>query len=1107
MSYLTDYEKIDGGYVAFGGNSKGGKITRKYTIKTDNLDFENVYFVRELKLNLFSVSKIYDKKNSILFNDTECIVLSPNFKLIDESKVLLRVHRKNNMYSVDLKNIILKGGNLVMGLPSILFENDQTCIACQKKKQHKAFCKSKTENSISLPLHLLHMDLFGPTFVKSLKKKMYCLVVTNDYSRFTWVFFLATKDETNGILKSFITRIEYLVDHKIKVIRCDNGTEFKDREMNQFCKMKDPKSSHDDGSKPSSDDRKKVDEDPSKESKCNDQEKQDNVNNNNNVNIVSLTVNAAGINKVNAVGGIISSELLFDPNKPALEDVGIFNFSRDDEDDDAVADINNLDTTIQEEPKKTLVVLSNGKRAIGSKWVFSNKKDERGIVLRNKARLVAQGYTQEEGINYDEVFSLVARIEAIRLLLAYASFKDFVVYQIDVKSAFLYGKVEKEVYVCQPPGFEDPNFLDRVYKKFGFTKVKTASTPIETHKPPLKDEDGEKVDVHMYRSMIGSFMYLTSSRPDIMFTVCACARYQVNLKVLHLHAMKRIFRKRKKSVRLMMEKLFGMEQELILLTQSSAIPTDPHHTTTILQPSSQPQMKQKPKKPKRKDTQELGDSLVRDATTASSLGAEQDSGNITKTQSKATTNESCSQGINSGGGPWCQETIEDTIAQTRKGAENLAADQLSRLENPHQSDPKKKEITKTFPFETLGMATFRGDLNTQWFADIANYHAGNFIVKGMSSQQKKKLFKDMPKTWSHGVTLVNAKAKSCSVIRCLKMQFKFARSLTYGASTLWARSRLLEGTSTFSWPLTTCQNELKRKLSPLMTPELFVPQPSGPTESVANKAVYKELGDRLLRAATIASSLEVEQDSGNINKTQSKATPNESSSQGTNSGGGPRCQETIRDTTTQTRFESVSKHSNDSLLVRGNILRSDEDRLKLNELMAICTTLQNRVLDLKKTKTIQHNMIASLKMRDRSSKDEESLGKDASKQGRRIDADDEITMTNDADNEMFDVDDLDGKEVFVEGKNENVVEEVVDVAQVSAVATTTTITTEEITLAQALKALKTSKNKVKGIVFQEPEEPVKPKKKDQIRLEKKLLKGYKMSLMGKKDLQERERER
>ncbi|GKF31513.1 copia protein, partial [Tanacetum coccineum] len=96
--------------------------------------------------------------------------------------------------------------------------------------------------------------------------------------------------------------------------------------------------------------------------------------------------------------------------------------------------------------------------------VYRNKKDEKGIVVINKARLVAQGYTQEEGIDYDKVFSPVSRIEATRLFLAYASFKHFVVYQMDVKSVFMYGKIEEEVYVCQPPGFEDPEFPDRVYK-------------------------------------------------------------------------------------------------------------------------------------------------------------------------------------------------------------------------------------------------------------------------------------------------------------------------------------------------------------------------------------------------------------------------------------------------------------------------------------------------------------------------------------------------------------------------------------------------------------------------------------------------------------------
>ncbi|GJR99465.1 putative ribonuclease H-like domain-containing protein [Tanacetum coccineum] len=280
----------------------------------------------------------------------------------------------------------------------------------------------------------------------------------------------------------------------------------------------------------------------------------------------------------------------------------------------------------QVEPKKTLVDLLYGKRAIRTKWVYKNKKYKRGIVARNKARLVAQDYNQEEGTDYDEVFAPVARIEAIRLFLAYASFMNFVVYQMDVKSAFLYGKIEEEVYVCQPPGFEDPEFPDRVYKrgtidktlfikkvkgdillvqiyvddiifgsikkelctkfeklmhkkfqmssmgeltfflrlqvmqkedgifisqdkyvdeilkKFGFLTVRIASTPMETSKPLLKDAEAEDVDVHLYRSMIGSLMYLTASRPDIMFDVCACARFQVTPKVSHLHVVKRIFR-------------------------------------------------------------------------------------------------------------------------------------------------------------------------------------------------------------------------------------------------------------------------------------------------------------------------------------------------------------------------------------------------------------------------------------------------------------------------------------------------------------------------------------------------------------------------------------
>ncbi|GJV15842.1 putative ribonuclease H-like domain-containing protein [Tanacetum coccineum] len=272
IAHLSDFKDFDGGYVTFGGGANGGRITGKGTIKTDKLDFDDVYFVKELKFNLFSVSQMCDKKNYVLFTDSECLVLSPNFKLPDENQILLKIPRQDNMYSFDMKNIVPKDGltclvakatseesmlwhrrlghvnfkninklvkeNLVRDLPLKRFENDQTCVACLKGKQHRASCKTKAFNPITKPLFMLHMDLFGPTFVSSLMHKKYCLVVTDDYSRFSWVFFLKTKDETSEILKNFIKEIENLVDKKVKIIRSDNGTEFKNKVMDEFCREK-----------------------------------------------------------------------------------------------------------------------------------------------------------------------------------------------------------------------------------------------------------------------------------------------------------------------------------------------------------------------------------------------------------------------------------------------------------------------------------------------------------------------------------------------------------------------------------------------------------------------------------------------------------------------------------------------------------------------------------------------------------------------------------------------------------------------------------------------------------------------------------------------------
>nr|GEV18921.1 retrovirus-related Pol polyprotein from transposon TNT 1-94 [Tanacetum cinerariifolium] len=172
-----------------------------------------------------------------------------------------------------------------------------------------------------------------------------------------------------------------------------------------------------------------------------------------------------------------------------------------------------------------------------------NKRDETKIVIKNKARLVAQGYNQEEGIDYDETFAPVVRLEAIRIFLAFATYMKFIVYQMDVKSTFLNGKLKEEVYVKQPPSYESNEFPNHVCKLdkalYGLKQVKTPMIPPNKLGPDL---NGKAINETQYRGMIGSLMYLTASKFDIQFSTCLCARYQANPKESHLIAIKKIFR-------------------------------------------------------------------------------------------------------------------------------------------------------------------------------------------------------------------------------------------------------------------------------------------------------------------------------------------------------------------------------------------------------------------------------------------------------------------------------------------------------------------------------------------------------------------------------------
>ncbi|GJS24925.1 putative ribonuclease H-like domain-containing protein [Tanacetum coccineum] len=843
----ADYKDINGGLLPFGGSKK---YYWKGKIQIGKSDFEDVrLFGKNISISiLFSVSQMR-------------IGLFDCQGYTDESNLW---HRR--LGHVNFKNLNrLVKGNLVRGLPTKLFQNDHTCVACQKGKQHKASCKAKLVSSISHTLQLLHMDLFGPTSIRSINHKTYCLVITDDFSRFSWTFFLRSKDETSAILKDFIRQIENQLNQKVKTIRCDNGTEFKNRDINEFCGLKGIKreysnartpqqngvaerknrtlieaartmladsflpntfwaeavstacyvlnrvlvtkphnktpyelltgktpiisyirpfgchvtilntidhlgkfagksdegflvgyslqskafrvynlvtkrveenlhikflenkpnvagkgpnwlfdldyltdsmnylsvssenqanihagqqaTNQNEGSKDKIDSGNSQIEDESAQdcfevpywhsysstntssSKSDEkrrspreeeqvflddlarlqrQEKEANeeaealirnheqdtekavtqaeaekTSSTNVISTVSTTAKASGTNFVNTVsipvGTASANEGLSLSNTtnsqeddyeiPPLEDIhedatdGIFTHSSYD-DEGAVADFTNLETIVnvspiptsrvhpshpstlilgdptsavqtrskvnksseahafvsyvqkqrrtnhkdfhhclfacflsQHEPKKIsealedeswvdamqeellqfeiqkvwiLVDLPYGKKAIGTKWVYRNKKDERGVVVRNKARLVAQGHRQEEGIDYDEVFAPVARLEAIRIFLAYASYMGFIVYQMDVKSAFLYGKIDEEVYVSQPPGFQDPKSPQKVYTKWLTLKLcmgyisSSKSLYTMNQKHLVKDEEASDVAVHLYRSMIGS---------------------------------------------------------------------------------------------------------------------------------------------------------------------------------------------------------------------------------------------------------------------------------------------------------------------------------------------------------------------------------------------------------------------------------------------------------------------------------------------------------------------------------------------------------------------------------------------------------------------------
>ncbi|GJW76622.1 retrovirus-related pol polyprotein from transposon TNT 1-94 [Tanacetum coccineum] len=488
IAYLLDFKEFDRGYVTFGGGAHSGRISGKGTLKTDQAT-------------------------------------------LDESMLWHR--RLGHINFIDIINAV----------------KDIT------------FSDSKSK-----PLFMLHMDLFGPTFVSSLMHKKYCLVVTDDYNREYSV--MPGTHQYNGVdemvNRTLLTGARtMLADSKLPTTfwaeavstACYNQSDFIVMPIGKIASYFDSLSKDLDNGEPKStaDDQKQVEDGLDNENDAKD--KSDDDSSPKEVNAAGQHVNTASPDvttvsfKLNVVGPSVNTASSYDQDSP--------------KDMFTIGASHTLEATYEKllqfklQQVWILVDLPFGKRAIGTKWVFRNKKDERGIVIRNKARLVAQGHRQEEGIIYEEM---------------------------DVKSAFLYGTTKEKVYVTQPPGFKDPNHPDKFYKVVkalyglhqaprawyetlanyllgnGFKRgkidqtlfikkqkgdiflVQSASTLVDLEKPLVKDGDANDVDVHLYRSMIGSLMYLTASRPDIMFAVCACARFQVTLKTSHLLAVKRIFR-------------------------------------------------------------------------------------------------------------------------------------------------------------------------------------------------------------------------------------------------------------------------------------------------------------------------------------------------------------------------------------------------------------------------------------------------------------------------------------------------------------------------------------------------------------------------------------
>nr|GEW77269.1 ribonuclease H-like domain-containing protein [Tanacetum cinerariifolium] len=548
MSYLSDFEELNGRYVTFGANLKGGKISGKGKIRTEKLGFDDVYFFKELKFNLFSVSQMCDKKNNVLFTGTECLVLSLEFKLPDENQVLLRVPKEHNMYNVDLTNIISSGdltclfvkatldesnlwhrrlghinfktmnklkGNLVRGLPTKVFENDHICVSYKKGKQHRASCKTKPVEAVNTACYVQNRVLV----TKPQNKTTYELLLGRTPSvGFMRPFgcpvtILNTLDPLGKFNGKFDK--EFLVGYSV------SSKAFRNTDGDAVVEVKEPEF---EGRKPQSE--------------------------------IHVSLSSSAQTKKHGD----KSKRETKRKSPIVSSTGYRNLSVEFEDftDDSINEVNAADSSVP---------------AVGQ--ISTNNTNTFSAVGPSNAVVKLEDFTysdNEEDVGAEADFTNLKTTITVSPILTTRVHNDHPMTQItgDLSSAT---QTSSKTRMAKDQGFNDHDYPEMVYKvvkalyglhqapracqdkyvaeilrKFGLTNRKLASTPIDTEMPLLKDPDGEDVDVHTYRSMIGSFMYLTSSRPDIMFVVYTRAHFQVTPKALHLHAAKRIFRYLKEGI-------------------------------------------------------------------------------------------------------------------------------------------------------------------------------------------------------------------------------------------------------------------------------------------------------------------------------------------------------------------------------------------------------------------------------------------------------------------------------------------------------------------------------------------------------------------------------